>query len=77
MSDKISYDPALTKLWEVKREAEKLGLPETIISGLQAVEDLFEVHIKFYAILYCDIAGSLIKYANFERGILFIRRLLV
>ncbi|XP_071165610.1 probable caffeoyl-CoA O-methyltransferase 1 isoform X2 [Mytilus edulis] len=49
MADKISYDPALTKLWEVKREAEKLGLPESIISGLQAVEDLFEARE-----VYCD-----------------------
>lgn len=40
---KRSRDPAINKLREVKADAESLGIPETIINGLQAVDDLATV----------------------------------
>jgi hypothetical protein len=40
MAAKYYRDPAIRKLLEVKAEAISLGLPESIITGLQSVEDL-------------------------------------
>ena len=40
MAANYYHDPAFRKLLEVKAEAISLGLPESIITGLQSVEDL-------------------------------------
>ena len=49
MADRFSYDPAIRKLLEVKAEAVALGLPESIIAGLQNVEDLHNVSYAQYS----------------------------
>ncbi|CAC5420577.1 unnamed protein product [Mytilus coruscus] len=46
---KRSRDPAINKLREVKAEAESLGVPESIINGMQAVDDLAKARED-----YCD-----------------------
>ncbi|XP_052104035.1 uncharacterized protein LOC127737419 isoform X2 [Mytilus californianus] len=46
---KRSRDPAINKLREVKAEAESLGVPESIINGIQAVDDLTKARED-----YCD-----------------------
>jgi len=45
MTERFSYDPVIRKLLEVKAEAVALGLPESIIAGLQSVEDLHRVSV--------------------------------
>jgi|JYMV01.1.fsa_nt_gi hypothetical protein len=50
MAAKYYRDPAIRKLLEVKAEAISLGLPESIITGLQSVEDLHMVSYVQYSI---------------------------
>lgn len=54
MAAKYYRDPAIRKLLEVKAEAISLGLPESIITGLQSVEDLHNVSCTQQIIYSCS-----------------------